>query len=102
MNPDFSKDKIIFTIFNKCGYPEYYVYMDFRNEYWMNEYNLKKVDVYKRQVSAEKEKVDYKNPQKFEEWIRKTIRKVLDDLYAMSKLNGTCLLYTSMCIRDRA
>lgn len=42
LNPDFSKDKIIFTIFNKCGYPEYYVYMDFRNEYWMNEYNLKK------------------------------------------------------------
>lgn len=42
LNPDFSKDKIIFTIFNKCGYPEYYVYMDIRNEYWMNEYNLKK------------------------------------------------------------
>jgi thymidylate kinase len=40
-------------------------------------------------VSAEKERVDYKNPQKFEEWIRKTIRKVLDDLYTMSKLNGT-------------
>ena len=42
LNPDFSKDKIIFTIFNKCGYPEYYVYMDMRNEYWMHEYNLKK------------------------------------------------------------
>lgn len=42
LNPDFSKDKIIFTIFNKCGYPEYYVYMDFRNEYWVHEYNLKK------------------------------------------------------------
>ena len=40
-------------------------------------------------VSAEKEKVDYKNPKKFEEWIRNTIRKVLDDLYTMSKLNGT-------------
>ena len=40
-------------------------------------------------VSAEKEHVDYKNVQKFEEWIRKTIRKVLDDLYTMSKLNGT-------------
>lgn len=40
-------------------------------------------------VSAEKERVDYKDPKKFEEWIRKTIRKVLDDLYTMSKLNGT-------------
>ena len=40
-------------------------------------------------VSAEKERVDYKDPQKFEEWIRKTIRKVRDDLYTMSKLNGT-------------
>lgn len=40
-------------------------------------------------VSVEKEKVDYKDPKKFEEWIRKTIRKVLDDLYTMSKLNGT-------------
>lgn len=40
-------------------------------------------------VSAEKERVDYKDPKKFEEWIRKTIRKVLDDLYTMAKLNGT-------------
>ena len=40
-------------------------------------------------ISAEKEHVDYKDPKKFEEWIRKTIRKVLDDLYTMSKLNGT-------------
>lgn len=40
-------------------------------------------------ISCEKEKVDYKDPKKFEEWIRKTIRKVLDDLYTMSKLNGT-------------
>lgn len=40
-------------------------------------------------VSVEEERVDYKDPQKFEEWIRKVIRKVLDDLYTMSKLNGT-------------
>lgn len=40
-------------------------------------------------ISCEKERVDYKDQKKFEEWIRKTIRKVLDDLYTMSKLNGT-------------
>lgn len=40
-------------------------------------------------VSVEEERVDYKDPQKFEEWIRKVIRKVLDDLYTIYKLNGT-------------
>ena len=51
--------------------------------------NLKADFLVYNPVSVEKEKVDYKDPKKFEEWIRKTIRKVLDDLYTMSKLNGT-------------
>lgn len=42
-----------------------------------------------RPISAEKEHIDYKNPEVFENWLRKNIRKVLDDLYTMSKLNGT-------------
>lgn len=40
-------------------------------------------------VSAEKENIDFKNKEVFEEWIRKYIRKVLDDLYTMAKINGT-------------
>lgn len=39
-------------------------------------------------VSVEEERVDYKDPKQFEEWIRKVIRKVLDDLYTIYKLNG--------------
>lgn len=42
-----------------------------------------------RQKSSEEEGVDYKNPEKYEEFVRNHVRKVLDDLYTMSKLNGT-------------
>lgn len=42
-----------------------------------------------RPISVEKEHIDYKNPEVFEKWLREYIRKVLDDLYTMSKLNGT-------------
>ena len=42
-----------------------------------------------RPISAEKEHIDYKNPEVFEKWLREYIRKVLDDLYTMSKFNGT-------------
>lgn len=44
--------------------------------------------VYK-QKSSEEEGVDYKDPEKYEEFVRNHVRKVLDDLYTMSKLNGT-------------
>lgn len=42
-----------------------------------------------RPLSADKEHVDYKNPEVFEKWLREHIRKVLDDLYTMSKMNST-------------
>ncbi len=44
--------------------------------------------VYK-QKSSEEEGVDYKNPKVYEEWMKKNIRKVLNDLYVMNELNGT-------------
>lgn len=44
--------------------------------------------VYK-QPETEAQDTDYKNPEKFEAFMVKWIRKVLDDLYTMSKLNGT-------------
>lgn len=40
-------------------------------------------------ISAEKENIDYKNPEQFENWLRKYIRKVLDDLYIMAKMDDT-------------
>lgn len=42
-----------------------------------------------KQKSSEEEGVDYKDPEKYEEFVRNHVRKVLDDLYTMSKLNGT-------------
>lgn len=52
--------------------------------------NLNSIDflVY-NPISGENERPDYKDPKKFEEWIRKTIRKVLDDLYTIAEFNGT-------------
>lgn len=44
LNSDFDKDKIILTIYDKCGYPQYYVYKDMTNEYWIHEYNLNKTN----------------------------------------------------------
>ena len=44
--------------------------------------------VYK-QPETEAQDTDYKNPEKFEAFMVKWIRKVLDDLYTMTKLNGT-------------
>lgn len=44
--------------------------------------------VYK-QPETEAQDTDYKNPEKFEAFMVTWIRKVLDDLYTMSKLNGT-------------
>lgn len=42
-----------------------------------------------KQPETEAQDTDYKNPEKFEKFMIKWIRKVLDDLYTMSKLNGT-------------
>lgn len=42
-----------------------------------------------KQPETEAQDTDYKNPEKFEKFMVKWIRKVLDDLYTMSKLNGT-------------
>jgi len=44
--------------------------------------------VYK-QPETEDQDVDYKDPEKFKNFMVKYIRKVLDDLYTMSKMNGT-------------
>lgn len=42
-----------------------------------------------KQPETEAQDTDYKNPEKFEKFMIKWIRKVLDDLYTISKLNGT-------------
>ena len=41
------------------------------------------------QPESEAQDTDFKNPEKFKSFMLKWIRKVLDDLYTMSKLNGT-------------
>lgn len=40
-------------------------------------------------ISADDSGVNYKDKNEFKQWISKTIRKVIDDLYKMDRLNGT-------------
>lgn len=54
----------------------------------MNKLDFNDFLVYK-QPETEAQDTDYKNPEKFKQFMLKYIRKVLDDLYTMSTLNGT-------------